>query len=853
MKSKRRKGILSQHAGGLSPFTSRAGSSLITPMLKLGAWIISPLLFVPLWAQEEQVLPEAALSAPAVDLITPVPEPEIPFGMPGADTFAMPKSLQISNYGGGPIEGGKDVGLHYKGPGIKITGDNGMEAFADSAVVDLKAKSATLLGNVSIYQGSILQRGDRAVYYYEKKFMDTRGLRAGLDPILLEAGKFTAEDRDGKKVFVGEDAGITTDDSEDPNFWVRARKITIYPEEKIVFKNLRLYAGDLPVFWLPYLSQPLNAELGYHFIPGSRSSWGPFLLNTYGMMLGGKYNEKTGENEDAWLLSRWHLDIRGKRGVAAGVDLVDTRVPNQDEISGLSFYYLNDVAPETSTTGLPRGEVSSDRYSVELKHRRELDFPDDADWRIESNITLLSDQYYLEDFDLDQYRTNYAPDNTLGIYRRGEDSLLSLFTRYQVNDFYRADSRLPEISFDQARGPRFGLPLLHEGKTSLGYMGEKAADLADGTIFNPLMDLAAGDPAAQALLGQLSGYERQLAEKLLALPVGDPKRDDIRTQLTDSSYARFNTYQELSMPMTFGNFLNVTPQAGLGYTRYAAANWELGDLDRTTLHMGAETSVKFSKDLGAYQNRRLGLDGLKHVLQPYAAWSFVSTDDFDLNSPNVDRLTPTTRPRPLDPVRFSAIDDIQSWNVVRMGARNRLLTKRDNQAFEWLFLDTYIDGFLEDPEEQRDFSNLYNDLTWQPVPWMALNVTTQFPIVVGGPGFNEFTSKLRFMPAPDFKFSLGYRQLSSHPMLTDSNQVTLESFTSLNSRWGFGTNHLYELDDGTLTYQQYALNRDLGNWVAGFGVTVVDNRIQTEYGLVFSLALKGFSSVALPFGIDGQQ
>ena len=698
-----------------------------------------------------------------------------------------------------------------------------------------------------------LQRGDRAVYYYEKKFMDTRGLRAGLDPILLEAGKFTAEDRDGKKVFVGEDAGITTDDSEDPNFWVRARKITIYPEEKIVFKNLRLYAGDLPVFWLPYLSQPLNAELGYHFIPGSRSSWGPFLLNTYGMMLGGKYNEKTGENEDAWLLSRWHLDIRGKRGVAAGVDLVDTRVPNQDEISGLSFYYLNDVAPETSTTGLPRGEVSSDRYSVELKHRRELDFPDDADWRIESNITLLSDQYYLEDFDLDQYRTNYAPDNTLGIYRRDEDSLLSLFTRYQVNDFYRADSRLPEISFDQARGPRFGLPLLHEGKTSLGYMGEKAADLADGTIFNPLMDLAAGDPAAQALLGQLSGYERQLAEKLLALPVGDPKRDDIRTQLTDSSYARFNTYQELSMPMTFGNFLNVTPQAGLGYTRYAAANWELGDLDRTTLHMGAETSVKFSKDLGAYQNRRLGLDGLKHVLQPYAAWSFVSTDDFDLNSPNVDRLTPTTRPRPLDPVRFSAIDDIQSWNVVRMGARNRLLTKRDNQAFEWLFLDTYIDGFLEDPEEQRDFSNLYNDLTWQPVPWMALNVTTQFPIVVGGPGFNEFTSKLRFMPAPDFKFSLGYRQLSSHPILTDSNQVTLESFTSLNSRWGFGTNHLYELDDGTLTYQQYALNRDLGNWVAGFGVTVVDNRIQTEYGLVFSLALKGFSSVALPFGIDGQQ
>ncbi len=822
-------------------------------MLKLGAWIISPLLFLPLRAQEEQALPEGTPGIPAVDLITPVPAPEIPFGTPGANAFEAPKNLQISNYGGGPIEGSKDNELRYKGPGIKITGDNGMEAFADSAVVDLKAQSVTLLGNVSIYQGSILQRGDRAVYYYEKKFMDTRGLRAGLDPILLEAGKFTAQDRDGKKVYVGEDAGITTDDSEDPNFWVRAKKITIYPEDKIVFKNLRLYAGDLPVFWLPYLSQPLHAELGYHFMPGARSSWGPFLLNSYGMMLGGKYNEKTGENEDAWLLSRWHLDLRGKRGVAAGVDFVDTRVENKEEISGLSFYYLNDIAPETSTTGITRGEVDSDRYSIEAKYRHELDFPDDADWRIESNISLLSDQYYLEDFDIDTYRTNPAPDNTLGIYRRDDSSLLSLFTRYQLNDFYRADSRLPEVSFDQARGALFGSALLHEGRTSLGYIGEKAADLAAGTIVNPLMDMTAADPAAGALLSQLSGYERQLAEKLLALPLGDSRRDDIRTQLIDSNYARFNTYQELSLPMTFGGFLNVTPQAGLGYTRYAAANWKLDDLDRTTLHMGAETSLKLSKELGSYRNSRLGLDGLKHVLQPYAAWSFVSTDDFDLNNPNVDRLTPTTRPRPLDPVRFSAIDDMHSWNVVRMGARNRLLTKRDNQAFEWLYVDTYIDGFIDDPEGMRDYSNLYNDARWRPLPWLEMDLETQFPITTNGSGFNEFKLGTRFMPTRNFQFSIGYRELNGHPVLIDSNQVVLESFTRLNGNWGIGTRHTVELDDGTLERQQYSLHRDMGNWVAGMGLTSEDNRYQSEYGVVFSLTLKDLPSVSLPFGINTRQ
>ena len=203
-----------------------------------------------------------------------------------------------------------------------------------------------------------MQRGARAVYYYERKFLDASGLRASLDPILLEAGKFTVEQRGDNQVYVGENAGITTHDVENPNYWIRAKKTTIYPGDKVVFNNLQIYAGNTPVFWLPYLSQPLDAELGYHFIPGARSTWGGYLLNTYGIMLGGDTDPATGDNKDAWLLSRWHLDLRTTRGVGTGVDLVDTRIENNEEISGLSLYYLNDLAPETTTTGVPRGFVN---------------------------------------------------------------------------------------------------------------------------------------------------------------------------------------------------------------------------------------------------------------------------------------------------------------------------------------------------------------------------------------------------------------------------------------------------------------------------------------------------------------
>lgn len=819
-------------------------------MLKLGAWIISPLLCLPLQAQDAQVLPEQAVPPP-VDMITPVAAPEIPLGASGALTPVMPKELKINNQGGS-ITGDLETGVLRLGGPVKVEGDSGLEIFADSALLDTKEKKVTLEGHVSVYQGNLLQRGERAVYFYERKFLDASGLRASLDPILLEAGKFTVEQRGGKQVFVGEDAGITTHDVENPNFWVRSKKTTIYPGEKVVFNDLRLYAGDTPVFWLPYLSQPLDAELGYHFVPGARSNWGPYLLNSYGILLGGNTDPDTGENEDAWLLSRWHLDVLTARGIGTGVDLVDKRMENSEEITGFSAYYLNDLAPDTERSGVPRGFVNEDRYQFELKHRRELDFPDDADWRLDTNLTWLSDRHFLEDFNPTVYRTNPAPDNTLGIYRRDDQSLLSLYARLRLNDFYRTDTRSPEIAFDQARAPLFGLPLLHEGNTSFGIIGEQAADPTRNAIFNPLLDLTDSDPAARQLLRQLSGYERELAEKILALPLNDPRREAIRTQLLDSSYSRFNTYQELSMPFMLGGFLSLTPQAGLGYTHYGAVDGPVDSFDRTYLHAGAEASVKFSKDLGAYKDSKWGLDGLKHVIQPYTAWSLISTDDLDSTGPLVDRLTPTTRPRPLDPTRYTAVDEMQNWNVLRLGGRNRLLTKRDNQTFEWLYLDSYVDAFFDDPEGSRDFSNLYNDLRWQPVPWVGLDLETQFPIADGGSGFSEFNTRLRFLPTENLELSLGYRMLNGHPVLVDSDRIELQAYTRLNENWGFGIKQTFEMADGTLEYEQYSVHRDLGNWVAGVGFTHRDNRLEEEYGVVFSLTLKDFPSASLPFEIDAE-
>jgi LPS-assembly protein len=811
-------------------------------------------LILILKAQEIPVLPNNEVVPPPVESIQPVPAPEIPLGEL-QEAPALPENLKINNHGG-TIHGNLEEGIHLGGP-VQVTGDNGLEIFSKRASVDLKAKSVTFDEDVSIYQGSILQRGKRAVYFYETGIIDASELRISMDSILLESGRFTSKGEGSDRVFIGRNAGISTHDVQDPSFWVRSNKTTVYPGERVTFQNLKLYAGDTPVFWLPYLSQPLDGELGYHFIPGARTNWGPFMLNTYGTMLGGETNPLTGEKEDAWLLSRWKLDLRATRGAAFGIDLVDTRQYFSDEISGFSAYYAHDLDPKDSRTGIPRSSIHNERLELQLKTRYELELEQDANWRLDTNLNYLSDKYYLEDFDPRLYRTNPAPDNTIGIYRKDDDSLLSIFGRFRVNDFYRADTQSPEIAFDQVRRSILGSPILHEGQTSFSIRGVEAADVTRRNIINPLLTapllaLPDTDPAASRLLNQLNGYERNLVEQIRALEVSnplDPRIPLLRAQLLDTGYHRFHTNHSFSAPFTYKDWFTLTPHIGGAYTHYSAVQGPAASDARFMLHGGAEAAMKFSRNYGDIKNRDLGVDGLLHVFQPYVNWSVTSSDELDPDYPKIDRLTFTTRPRSLDPMRYTAIDEFDSWNIIRVGGRHQLITHRDDQSHEWLYIDTYMDSYINDPEGNRNYSNLYNDIRWQPLPWLGIDLETQIPVFDRGSGFSELSTRVRFMPNENWEFSVAYRELNNHPVLLDSNRIDLGTYIRLSENWGVGSRHIFEMDDGTMELQQYTLQRELGDWVAGVGLSHMNNRYEDEFAIIFSLTLKSFPSASLPLSL----
>lgn len=106
------------------------------------------------------------------------------------------------------------------------------------------------------------------------------------------------------------------------------------------------------------------------------------------------------------------------------------------------------------------------------------------------------------------------------------------------------------------------------------------------------------------------------------------------------------------------------------------------------------------------------------------------------------------------------------------------------------------------------------------------------------------------MPNENWEFSVAYRQLNNHPVLLDSNRIDLSTYIRLSENWGFGFQHIFEMDDGTMEMQQYTLKRELGDWIAGVGISHMDNRFQNEFGIIFSLTLKSFPSASLPMSLS---
>jgi LPS-assembly protein len=719
--------------------------------------------------------------------------------------------------------------------------------------------------NVVIWKAGTTYRGNHILYNANTGELSGDAVRSSvpmeMGTFFYQTDKFETE----TKILDKAEGGltyVTTHDVQNPNFRLRARSLTIYPGDRVVMRNVTVLAGDTPVFYFPYIAQSLEEEVGYRFTPGYQSRWGAFLLNQYGVLHG----EHT--------LAKYRLDLRSTRGVGVGADFHSLRhKDNRANFGNLKLYYLRDSDPLNNRSGEARGPVGDDRYRINFQHRIYLPGPEKSTWYLDFDINKVSDAHFYEDFFFNDFRETPEPDNQISLVHTDPKYVATLMARFQANDFYTVGTKLPELAIDWTRRPLWQTGIFHQGTFSAGLLKDEMGDEEErdfARLVRAGRDQLNGGAAVQG--DSLSSYQSILGlQPGDTLSINDLRRgvDLFSAQLEGAGFARVHTYHEFLYPTTFFGWLNVTPRIGGGFTHYSDIDGSVNDLSdatRSLFHAGLDVSFKLTKSWSDFSKPEWGLDGVRHVLQPYLNLSYLDASNEE-DFPAIDRLSPTTRPRSLDIPLFTAVDDLHSWNIARLGMRNLLQTRRDytstnrgnfynstpgnSQTYTWAGLNTYVDFFMKDPEFDRSISNLYNELFWRPVPWVNFWMDWQLPLEAGQGSFSELNQGITFMPVKNMQLTLGHQYVSDSPFFADSSLIFSRIYARLTDNWGFAMNHIYEMDDGVIEFQSYSVTRDLSSWVASVGAMVRDNRNGlSEFGVLFSLTLKDFPQISMPLDID---
>lgn len=540
-------------------------------------------------------------------------------------------------------------------------------------------------------------------------------------------------------------------------------------------------------------------------------------------------------------------DETARPGFAATGEGLSRQIRNK-EASSLLTYFVDDDKPDLNRTTLNRELIGKDRYRIKLSTYQF--FTDD--FYFKADIDKISDRYLLQDFYEGEFTKNPNPENVVSLTYIQPSWITTLTARYQPNEFFDSTERLPELAFEAPRTPLANTGIFYETSNTLGYLHRSF---------------------------------------------------DNATPLPEYSTVRADTFHQFSLPETYFGWLNFDPRIGLRgtyYSRSAPSNTSAyalqfandtnaqsildttttstdlqlknaqdlrnqiaafkteGDIVRPVLNAGFDLSFKLSRVYDDVESRTFGLDRLQHIVQPYVDFQFV--EDFGYGSRRLlqfDRLLPTTQLQPIDFPQFTSIDTIDENTAVRVGVRNRLQTKRDALTFNWLELDTFFQANIYQPDQvatfantNTTFSNLFNQFTFRPLPWVNLTIDSQLPAFTGKKGFTEVDTALQFQATSNLDFTISHRYLNNNPFFQNSSLLRLNVYYRLDDNWAAGFSERYEFAQHILQAQSYTLYRDLSSFVASFGVTVRNNNGIQDYGVVLNFTLKGVPKVSLPVGFD---
>ena len=664
---------------------------------------------------------------------------------------------------------------------------------SDSAKLDYQSGEVLADGHVRIEEGGLIWVGEHIRYNFKTHQMQSEQFRTGKPPVFAQGGQLQGDTTN--KTYHARHALVTTDDVSDPAIYVRSSHIKIVPGKYMEMWNAVLFMDGVPAFYFPYYRRNLGEHVNnFNFTPGYRSSYGPFLLNTYTWYLDDSADGKI------------HLDYREKRGVGAGPDL-NLHLGQWGEAE-FKYYYLHDRDPNASVSTnsfANLGAIPENRQRFYLGYQA----TPATNLNLKALVNYQSDPLMLHDFFEGAYRDNPQPNTFTEVNKYWNNWSLDAETTPQVNDFFNQVERLPDVRLTGLRQQVFNTPFYYESESSAGYYRMYFAETNNALFTN-------NSPPAY-------------------------------------SASRADTYHQLLLPWTFFCWLNVTPRVGGRFTYYSSETGPGGTNSATyrrVFNTGVETSFKASQLWAGATNSLLAIDGLRHIIEPSVNYVYVPAPSAPPSQlPQFDSALPSLLLLPVQFPDYNNIDSIDSENVIRFGLRNTLQTRRDGQLdnlldwnvmLDWRLTPGQDQNNLDEPfSQQETFSDLYSDLTFKPRSWIVLD--SQLRYAINGGHLNLAFHQLTFTPNERWSWGLGHWYLrSGFDGFTQANNfITSTLFYRLNDNWGFRTQHDFNAENGRLQEQDYSIYRDLRSWTGALTFRVIDNGTgPTDFTVAFTFSLK---------------
>jgi LPS-assembly protein len=751
----------------------------------------------------------------------------------------------VSSVGEQPItitaEQNSYIGDVASADGNAVLSYKGDTIYADHIILDRSTKVVTCTGDVRIYTGLRVYRGDVVTYNLDTKAMTSANYRSLDYPKMLEGKSVTTPDPNHYRL---EDASFTTSNRENPSFHLEAKTIEYRPGDQVVLKNVLLYIGKVPVLYFPIFVQSLvDPRPTYAFDIGNSGQFGAFMDNTYNFVINDRMRGSA------------EFDIREKRGYAGGVDLQYFPTVHSDIL--LNTYFAQDnlysqpnpTIPNPRSRGNPNDNNVYDGVPYDSRYRiayqQHLQFG--PDFYSIADLNKWSDPFVTRDYFQGEYQQENQPPNFIDLTAYNPNFTVSLLASPQVNPFFQTTERLPEFSVDAKQQKIFGSPIEYSSTNSVVNFQQK---FADTTYFqNPQDYLYNSFPRSDAYDYYHPGsqnYQYNTGE-----------------QNNYSAY-RYDTYQEFSYNHQYFNFLSLTPRIGGRFTYYSDDNQDTNDTynndglssDKVTNpkarlagDIGLAGDFKVSRTWVDTKLPNLGIDGIRHVFEPFFDSVYAPAPTVTPNQIRGfdDRLY-STQLQPLDWTDYNSIDSIDKEAVVRMGAYNSIQTKRDGANYDLLTVQTYTDADFDhnfsSSTPNSTFSDIFNNITFKPTP--QLQFTSFSAADVTGGGYNEINNAFTWSPDPSLSITLGDSYINHSAIFADGHDATLDVFYRMNEHWQFEMQEQVDLQVDHLQLQQYTIYRDLDAWKLAltFSDTEINNG-QGNQAVFFSLTLKAFPQYSL--------